>query len=204
MCSYRPRSGPGPTFSSGKIHAEGRKPDDRRKEKLSARQYFGEKDVRTSADTSMRIAARHLPATIGSKSAYSNRHGVEKETSAPWPSSVREIERPGQGPRRRAGHSATAPFYGPPVGHAGGQVAIAGPKGFKKGSEVNADNIGDYPRFASGGPSQAGGRKSLAGRNRSATWSSYGRFQNLLEISFPMARSRRSSAATNWLPPRRP
>ncbi|MDP2121713.1 MAG: DNA-directed RNA polymerase subunit beta [Hoeflea sp.] len=123
----------------GKITPKGESPMTPEEKLLRA--IFGEKasDVR---DTSMRMP----PGTYGTivEVRVFNRHGVEKDERA-MAIEREEIERLA---KDRDDEQAILDrnVYGRLSDMLAGKVAIAGPKGFKKGSEVNSDNIGDYPR----------------------------------------------------------
>src|SRR5690606_26616138 len=101
----------------------------------------GEKasDVR---DTSMRMP----PGTYGTivEVRVFNRHGVEKDERA-MAIEREEIERLA---KDRDDEQAILDrnVYGRLSDMLNGKVAIAGPKGFKKGAEVNQETISDYPR----------------------------------------------------------
>ncbi|PHR21519.1 MAG: DNA-directed RNA polymerase subunit beta [Hoeflea sp.] len=123
----------------GKITPKGESPMTPEEKLLRA--IFGEKasDVR---DTSMRMP----PGTYGTivEVRVFNRHGVEKDERA-MAIEREEIERLA---KDRDDEQAILDrnVYGRLSDMLSGNVAIAGPKGFKKGSEVNADAISEYPR----------------------------------------------------------
>ncbi|AKI00940.1 DNA-directed RNA polymerase, beta subunit [Hoeflea sp. IMCC20628] len=123
----------------GKITPKGESPMTPEEKLLRA--IFGEKasDVR---DTSMRMP----PGTYGTivEVRVFNRHGVEKDERA-MAIEREEIERLA---KDRDDEQAILDrnVYGRLSDMLAGKPAIAGPKGFKKGSEVNADTIGEYPR----------------------------------------------------------
>jgi len=123
----------------GKITPKGESPMTPEEKLLRA--IFGEKasDVR---DTSMRMP----PGTYGTivEVRVFNRHGVEKDERA-MAIEREEIERLA---KDRDDEQAILDrnVYGRLSDMLSGNVAIAGPKGFKKGSEVNADSIAEYPR----------------------------------------------------------
>jgi len=123
----------------GKITPKGESPMTPEEKLLRA--IFGEKasDVR---DTSMRMP----PGTYGTivEVRVFNRHGVEKDERA-MAIEREEIERLA---KDRDDEQAILDrnVYGRLSDMLAGKVAIAGPKGFKKGSEVSADSIGEYPR----------------------------------------------------------
>ena len=123
----------------GKITPKGESPMTPEEKLLRA--IFGEKasDVR---DTSMRMP----PGTYGTivEVRVFNRHGVEKDERA-MAIEREEIERLA---KDRDDEQAILDrnVYGRLSDMLAGKPAIAGPKGFKKGSEVNAETIGEYPR----------------------------------------------------------
>ncbi|MCZ4287691.1 DNA-directed RNA polymerase subunit beta [Hoeflea alexandrii] len=123
----------------GKITPKGESPMTPEEKLLRA--IFGEKasDVR---DTSMRMP----PGTYGTivEVRVFNRHGVEKDERA-MAIEREEIERLA---KDRDDEQAILDrnVYGRLSDMLAGKTAIAGPKGFKKGSEVNAETISEYPR----------------------------------------------------------
>jgi DNA-directed RNA polymerase subunit beta len=123
----------------GKITPKGESPMTPEEKLLRA--IFGEKasDVR---DTSMRMP----PGTYGTivEVRVFNRHGVEKDERA-MAIEREEIERLA---KDRDDEQAILDrnVYGRLSAMLAGKTAIAGPKGFKKGSEVNAETIAEYPR----------------------------------------------------------
>ncbi|SOE18600.1 DNA-directed RNA polymerase subunit beta [Hoeflea halophila] len=123
----------------GKITPKGESPMTPEEKLLRA--IFGEKasDVR---DTSMRMP----PGTYGTivEVRVFNRHGVEKDERA-MAIEREEIERLA---KDRDDEQAILDrnVYGRLSDMLAGKVAIAGPKGFKKGSEVSAESMGEYPR----------------------------------------------------------
>jgi DNA-directed RNA polymerase subunit beta len=123
----------------GKITPKGESPMTPEEKLLRA--IFGEKasDVR---DTSMRMP----PGTYGTivEVRVFNRHGVEKDERA-MAIEREEIERLA---KDRDDEQAILDrnVYGRLSDMLAGKTAIAGPKGFKKGAEVNAESIAEYPR----------------------------------------------------------
>ena len=123
----------------GKITPKGESPMTPEEKLLRA--IFGEKasDVR---DTSMRMP----PGTYGTvvEVRVFNRHGVEKDERA-MAIEREEIERLA---KDRDDEQAILDrnVYGRLSDMLAGRTAIAGPKGFKKGTELNSDVMGDYPR----------------------------------------------------------
>jgi len=123
----------------GKITPKGESPMTPEEKLLRA--IFGEKasDVR---DTSMRMP----PGTYGTivEVRVFNRHGVEKDERA-MAIEREEIERLA---KDRDDEQAILDrnVYGRLSDMLAGQPAIAGPKGFKKGAEVSAEAISEYPR----------------------------------------------------------
>jgi DNA-directed RNA polymerase subunit beta len=123
----------------GKITPKGESPMTPEEKLLRA--IFGEKasDVR---DTSMRMP----PGTYGTivEVRVFNRHGVEKDERA-MAIEREEIERLA---KDRDDEQAILDrnVYGRLSDMLAGKTAIAGPKGFKKGAEVNAELIAEYPR----------------------------------------------------------
>jgi DNA-directed RNA polymerase subunit beta len=123
----------------GKITPKGESPMTPEEKLLRA--IFGEKasDVR---DTSMRMP----PGTYGTvvEVRVFNRHGVEKDERA-MAIEREEIERLA---KDRDDEQAILDrnVYGRLSDMLAGRTAIAGPKGFKKGTELNADVLGEYPR----------------------------------------------------------
>jgi DNA-directed RNA polymerase subunit beta len=170
----------------GKITPKGESPMTPEEKLLRA--IFGEKasDVR---DTSMRMP----PGTYGTivEVRVFNRHGVEKDERA-MAIEREEIERLA---KDRDDEQAILDrnVYGRLSDMLAGKTAIAGPKGFKKGAEVNAESMAEYPRsqwwtFAVEdeklqGESKRSGPSTTIPRScwKAASWT----------------RSRRSSAATN-------
>ncbi len=123
----------------GKITPKGESPMTPEEKLLRA--IFGEKasDVR---DTSMRMP----PGTYGTvvEVRVFNRHGVEKDERA-MAIEREEIERLA---KDRDDEQAILDrnVYGRLSDMLSGRTAIAGPKGFKKGTELNADVMGEFPR----------------------------------------------------------
>jgi DNA-directed RNA polymerase subunit beta len=123
----------------GKITPKGESPMTPEEKLLRA--IFGEKasDVR---DTSMRMP----PGTYGTivEVRVFNRHGVEKDERA-MAIEREEIERLA---KDRDDEQAILDrnVYGRLSDMLAGKTSIAGPKGFKKGAEVNAESIAEYPR----------------------------------------------------------
>ena len=123
----------------GKITPKGESPMTPEEKLLRA--IFGEKasDVR---DTSMRMP----PGTYGTivEVRVFNRHGVEKDERA-MAIEREEIERLA---KDRDDEQAILDrnVYGRLVDMLRGQVAIAGPKGFKKGTELSNAVVSEYPR----------------------------------------------------------
>ncbi|WP_157014928.1 DNA-directed RNA polymerase subunit beta [Mesorhizobium xinjiangense] len=123
----------------GKITPKGESPMTPEEKLLRA--IFGEKasDVR---DTSMRMP----PGTFGTivEVRVFNRHGVEKDERA-MAIEREEIERLA---KDRDDEQAILDrnVYGRLADMLAGHAAIAGPKGFKKGSKVNQEVLADYPR----------------------------------------------------------
>jgi len=123
----------------GKITPKGESPMTPEEKLLRA--IFGEKasDVR---DTSMRMP----PGTYGTvvEVRVFNRHGVEKDERA-MAIEREEIERLA---KDRDDEQAILDrnVYGRLVAMLKGQVAIAGPKGFKKGTELTQAIVAEYPR----------------------------------------------------------
>ena len=123
----------------GKITPKGESPMTPEEKLLRA--IFGEKasDVR---DTSMRMP----PGTYGTvvEVRVFNRHGVEKDERA-MAIEREEIERLA---KDRDDEQAILDrnTYGRLSDMLAGNAAIAGPKGFKKGTELSAESIKEYPR----------------------------------------------------------
>jgi DNA-directed RNA polymerase subunit beta len=123
----------------GKITPKGESPMTPEEKLLRA--IFGEKasDVR---DTSMRMP----PGTYGTvvEVRVFNRHGVEKDERA-MAIEREEIERLA---KDRDDEQAILDrnVYGRLIDMLRGHVAIAGPKGFKKGTELSQSVIAEYPR----------------------------------------------------------
>ncbi|TPW25888.1 DNA-directed RNA polymerase subunit beta [Pararhizobium mangrovi] len=123
----------------GKITPKGESPMTPEEKLLRA--IFGEKasDVR---DTSMRMP----PGTFGTvvEVRVFNRHGVEKDERA-MAIEREEIERLA---KDRDDEQAILDrnVYGRLVEMLSGKAAIAGPKGFKKGTELSEDVMKEYPR----------------------------------------------------------